>query len=548
MALGPRSLDGRTDDELPLSDTLSVPMKAWSKMTVAARISENTYVDSMSLMALSTRANDVDGVNQAMVGMGTDMNKQVIESVGLMTPEVQGAGRSDLITVVDLADGQDADEVFAAIDALRATGPGAGTGANASFRSLSQALREDEDSTLVVISVPGEHAAREAKSALQRDKHVMIFSDNVSLEDEIELKKTAHDKGLLVMGPDCGTAIINGKGLCFANAVRRGRIGVVAASGTGAQEVSVQIDALGGGISQLIGVGGRDLSADVGGIMMLDGLDVLAADEGTDVIVVLSKPPARSVKDAILERAARAGKPVVACFIGPSGSTGPLEQDGVTVVSTSRDAARTAVALDGTTLDGGSEVDLTGHDVASVRESFTSGQRYVRGLFCGGTVNDEVFYQLVAELDDVHSNVAGDPSTRLEPNGKSRAHSVVDFGSDEYTQGRPHPMIDPTVRAARLVEEAADPEVAVILLDFELGFGSNPDPVGAMLDAIEKAKATADEAQRPLEIIGYVLGTDGDSQNKARQTEQLHQAGVRTVSDVIELGALGAAYVREGRN
>jgi succinyl-CoA synthetase alpha subunit len=511
-----------------------------------ARIDRDTYVDSMSLMALSTKANELDGVEQAMIGMGTDLNKQVIESVGLMTPDIRDAGRSDLITVVDVAKGQDPGEVFAAIDELRAAGPGSNTDAATSFRSLDQALREDAYANLVVISVPGEYAAREAKRALQHDKHVMIFSDNVSLGDEIELKRTAHEKGLLVMGPDCGTAIVNGTGLCFANEVRRGRIGIVAASGTGSQEVSVQIDALGGGVSQLIGVGGRDLSEEVGGVMMLDGIDLLTADEGTDVIVVLSKPPAQPVQDAILERAVEAGKPFVACFIG-STRIDAAPQD-VSIVGTSLDAARTAVQLSGTPVSDEPELDLAAYEADSVRQSWSPGQRYVRGLFCGGTVNDEVYYQLEAQLDGVHSNVAGDPATRLESGGKSREHSVIDFGSDEYTQGRPHPMIDPTLRAARLVEESADPEVAVILLDFELGYGSNPDPVGAMLEAIEKAKTTAEQAQRPLEVIGYVLGTDGDPQNKASQTARLHHAGVRTVSNVIELGALAAAYLDAERN
>jgi succinyl-CoA synthetase alpha subunit len=500
----------------------------------------------MSLMALSTKANELDGVEQAMIGMGTDLNKQVIESVGLMTPEVHDAGRSDLITVVDFAEEQASEAIFAAIEELLATGPGSGRDADASYRSLSQALREEVDASLVVISVSGEYAAREAKRALQHGKHVMIFSDNVSIDAEIELKKAAHDEGLLVMGPDCGTAIINGIGLCFANKVRRGRIGVVAASGTGSQEVSIQIDALGAGISQLIGVGGRDLSAEVGGVMMLDGIDLLAADGDTDVIVVLSKPPAQAVQDAILERAVESGKPFVACFIGSTEIAAAPE--GVSIVGTSLDAARAAVHLSGTLVPDEPDLDLAAYEVDSVRQSWAPGQRYVRGLFCGGTVNDEVFYQLVAQLDGVHSNVVGDPSTRLESDGKSREHSVIDFGSDEYTRGRPHPMIDPTVRATRLVEESADPEVAVILLDFELGYGSNPDPVGAMMEAIKRAKATAEQAQRPLEIIGYVLGTDGDSQNKASQIARLHQAGVRTVANVIELGALAAAYLHAERN
>src|SRR5690606_14776291 len=125
---------------------------------------------------------------------------------------------------------------------------------------------------------PGVYAAFEAFRALENNLNVMMFSDNVTVEDEIKLKDLAVKKDLLMMGPDCGTAIINGVGLCFANKIKRGPIGLVAASGTGLQEVTVLIDQFGGGISQAIGVGGRDLSKDVMGRMTLHAINALNAD------------------------------------------------------------------------------------------------------------------------------------------------------------------------------------------------------------------------------------------------------------------------------
>ena len=270
-------------------------------MPVQAIVKPNQYADSMSLMALSTRVNELPYVSQAMIGMGTDLNKQVIAEVGLSTPEVEAATTRDQIIVVQCETEQDCARALDQVEELRAQGvaPAEGT----AYRTTRAAMEAAAPGGLVVISVPGEYAADEARKALAGGRNVMLFSDNVALADEIELKRTAHERGLLVMGPDCGTAIINGVGLCFANAVDRGPVGVVAASGTGSQELSVQVHALGSGISQLVGVGGRDLSEDVGGLMMLDALALLGADPSTRVVILLSKPPAASVATTLIEAA-----------------------------------------------------------------------------------------------------------------------------------------------------------------------------------------------------------------------------------------------------
>lgn len=508
-------------------------------MPIQSKILHNTYVDSMSLMALSTKVNKLPVVEQAMVGMGTDMNKQVIENVGLMTQEIKTATKADLIIVVQSKNQEDLAAAFIAIEELRNQKVQESGDASQTYSSVNQAMREDDDSSLVIFSVPGEYVAAEAMKALEKDKHIMIFSDNVSVEDEISLKTYAHEKGLLVMGPDCGTAIINGVGLCFANKVRRGSIGIVAASGTGSQEVSSQVHNLGQGVSQLIGVGGRDLSEKVGGIMMSDGLNMLSADEDTQVVVLVSKPPAKSVQDKMIQQAAQAGKPVVICFIGANleGTKG-----NIIFARNTKDAALKAVgALTKSTSEENADAYLK--QLVKTNAPFAASQKYIRGLFAGGTICDEVFYTIKDHGNEVVSNVAGPVESRLQFGAKLQGNAMIDFGSDEYTQGRPHPMIDPTFRAAAIVEQAKDVEVAAILMDFELGFGSNENPVGVMIDSIKQAQAIASKDGRHLEVIAYVLGTDEDFQDKAKQLAYLNEAGVTVVNSAVDLGLIAVEYL-----
>ncbi|MDN5766955.1 MAG: acyl-CoA synthetase FdrA [Humibacillus sp.] len=500
----------------------------------------NKYSDSMSLMALSTKVNELPIVVSAMIGMGTDLNKQVIEEVGLSTPETEKATSRDQIVVVQCATEADCDTAIEQVETLRSQG--AVAAAETSYRTSRQAYAQEPDASLAIISVPGQYAADEARTALSAGRNVLVFSDNVTVEDELDIKRQAHDAGLLVMGPDCGTAIINGTGLCFANAVSRGSIGVVAASGTGSQELSVRIDALGSGISQLVGVGGRDLSEAIGGIMMLDAMRMLAADPQTSVVVLLSKPPAAVVAERVLEAAAALSKPVVVCFIGAPAPSDALTN--VTFTATSRDAALAAVAL-----QTGEPVRTVAPsfdvDTAAVRAEWHAGQSDIRGLFCGGTVCDEVFHVLKGQFPDrTRSNVAKDPAFQLAQGAASTGHVLIDLGADEYTQGRPHPMIDPTIRNAEIVKAASDPATAVIVLDVELGFGSHPDPAGAAVPAISEARKIAADAGRPLEFVAYVLGTDRDPQNKSAQVTKLTDLGVRVVDDVIELATLSLEMTR----
>ncbi len=513
-------------------------------MTRYIDIRKNTYLDSVSLMSMSTKANAVDGVAQALLGMATPMNKEVLLNVGVQDPAIDAAKPSDLMIVIDAADDLIDAAIQAVDDILARKNASAGDAAEIRYRTLDGAFEEVPDSNLVLISVNGAFAAREARKALVAGKHVMIFSDNVSVEDEIELKALAHEKGLLLMGPDCGTAIINGTGLAFANAVRRGSIGIVGASGTGSQEISVRVHDFGGGISQLIGTGGRDLSAEVGGVMMIDGINALAADPGTEVIVIVSKPPAEEVADRVLAVAAESGKPVVVCFLGsPRTESG---YDNVQLVSGTKPAALAAVLATGVDE---STLDLHALNIPLVEEirgKLAPEQQYVRGLFCGGTLCDEAMFAALATFDNVYSNIQQDPAYRLGATDVSKEHTYLDLGDDDFTNGRPHPMIDPTLRLQRLAHEADDPEVGVIAMDFIVGFGSHEDPVGVTIPAITEAKAKAAARGQHLEILGYVLGTDLDSPAVAEQVAQLEAAGVTIASSSTNLGLLAREFVAKG--
>ncbi|MEV0698089.1 acyl-CoA synthetase FdrA [Saccharopolyspora sp. NPDC050389] len=513
-------------------------------MTVTAVIKENTYFDSVSLMSISTKANQIDGVEQAFVAMATEMNKGVLKNLDLLTPELAAAGNGDLMIVAVTAEGVDTDGVIGQIEDLLTRKAPAGGQAAITYRTIASAAAGEPNANLAVLAVNGAYAAREARKALENDLHVLMFSDNVSVEDEIELKTLAHEKGLLMMGPDCGTAIINNVGLCFANAVRPGTIGIVAASGTGSQEVSVRIHALGGGISQLIGTGGRDLSAEVGGIMMIDGIRALAQDPQTEAIVLVSKPPAPEVEKKGLAEIATAGKPVVVYFIG--GSEQAVTAAGGHFASSSQDAALQAVRLSAVPDAVVPELDTA--RVAEVRGKLGSDQRFVRGLFCGGTLCDESMYALLDDGEEVFSNIQKNADFVLRAADTSTGHTFLDFGDDEFTNGRPHPMIDPSLRLERLVREAADPTVAAIVMDFVLGFGSHEDPVGVTLPAIAEAKRIAADAGRHLEIVGYVLGTDIDTPSLAAQVAALEAAGVTVTRSSTETGQFARAIIRKDAN
>ena len=497
-------------------------------MTTLTKVIRNCYRDSLSLMQLSAGVAETSGVEASALVMATDGNLALLRDTGLLTGDA-GAGAADVLVVIRGQDTRILEQALAVLDEeLHRNPPAARAGGNAADvrpRSLVMSL-EAASASLALISVPGEYAAAEALKALRLGLHVMLFSADVAEADEVALKQYAGANDLLVMGPDCGTAIINGVPLGFANVVRRGDIGCVGAAGTGLQEVTTLIHRHGGGVSQVIGTGGRDLSRAVGGLSTLQALDALAQDPATRVIVVVSKPPEAEVAARILEQAGRAGKPVVVNFLAAARPTEPVP--GTVSAQTLEEAARRAVALsrgvpfspdappeDRVRPDG----RLT--DTSPPR---APGQRFIRGLYSGGSLAAEAVLLMQERVGPVYSNTSMPPS--LDDIWKSQGHSVVDLGDARLTRGRPHPMIDPRLRGERILREAADPEVAVVLLDVVLGYGAHYDPAGALTPVIRKARQAAEQAGRQLLFVASVCGTTEDPQNASRQESSLADAGV----------------------
>jgi FdrA protein len=498
-------------------------------------IRRGTYYDSIVLMQLQANLAQLPQVLNVGVMMGTEANKDLLAQSNLLSAEAKAAAPDDLIIAIGGQDEAAAAAALGQVDALLARRKRAVEGMEYLPQSIEAAARMLPDAGWVLISVPGRYAAGVARESLRFDKHVFLYSDNVSLEDEISLKQTAAEKGLLVMGPDCGTAIINGVGLGFANRVRRGSIGLVGASGTGLQQVTVRIHQLGGGISHALGTGGRDLSESVGAVTARQGLDLLSRDPDTKIIVLISKPPAASVADDLLRVARASGKPVVVNFIG---YTPPAHLSGDSCLHFAASLDRTAdlaVELANTSASVRSD-----NSAAAPQVGFASGQRYLRGLFSGGTLAYEAMLLLQDYLPAVYSNAPLNKNHRLKNSLVSQAHTIVDLGEDEFTVGRLHPMMDNTLRLQRLAQEAADPDVAVILLDVVLGYGAHPDPAGELAPAVAQALSQAKAAGRQLEVVTLVSGTNEDPQDMAAQIEQLKAAGARVeTSNELAVGYAG---------
>ncbi|MCB0211361.1 MAG: acyl-CoA synthetase FdrA [Anaerolineae bacterium] len=483
-------------------------------------VRRGTYYDSVVLMQLQLALSQLPGVRNAGVMMGTEANKELLDQSNLLTAEAKAALLDDLIIAIEGDDEATAGSALAQVDSLLTRRRSAAADQDYLPQSLDAATKALPEANWVLISVPGRYAAGVARDSLAQGKHVFLYSDNVSLEDEISLKQSAAAKGLLVMGPDCGTAIINGVGLGFANGVRRGPIGVVGASGTGLQQVTARIHQLGGGITHAIGTGGRDLSEPVGAITARQALDLLAGDEATQVIVLISKPPAAAVADDLLRVARATNKPVVVNFIGYQPPAHLQQDEQLHFVSTLDGTAELAVKL--------AESPLVERPVTQPASlPFAPEQRYLRGLFSGGTLAYEALLLLQDYLPQVFSNAPLNKKAKLANSLTSQAHTIVDLGEDEFTVGRLHPMMDNTLRLQRLAQEAADPEVAVLLLDVVLGYGAHPDPAGEIAPVVKKAKAKAEAEGRFLEVVAMVAGTDEDPQDMAAQIEQLEQAGAR---------------------
>ncbi len=492
-----------------------------------SEVRPGAYADSIVLMQLQGALAKLPGVLDAGVVMGTPANLDLLAANGLLADELAGVRPDDLVLVVRAESAAAAAAALAEADGLMER-PGATAGDEFRPRSLASAAKLMPEAGWVLVSVPGRYAAVVAREALALGRHVFLYSDNVSLEDERALKQTAGAEGLLVLGPDCGTAAVGGVGLGFANRTRRGGIGLVGASGTGLQAVAARIHAAGGGVSHVIGTGGRDLAAEIGGVTARQGLDLLARDPETAAIVLVSKPPAPAVATRVLAAARAAGKPVVVCFLGqppPARRLGSLWF-----------AAGLTEAAD-LALERAQERALEASAEGDGRVAAAGGRGALRGLFAGGTLAYEALRTLSAVVSPLASNVSFPGVEPLPDPSRSRGHTVLDLGADAFTVGRPHPMIDQDLRLRRLRREAADPETGLIVLDVVLGEGAHADPAAELGPAISEALAGRDD----LEIAALVVGTDEDPQDLAAQRERLEAAGARVFGDL----AAGLAWIAE---
>ena len=486
-------------------------------------IRQDQYYDSVFLMGVNSRLSKAAGVRQSAVLMGSQANKALLADIGIRARAIDEASANDLVIAVVADDEQAVDVALKGVDAaLLAVETGT---TRSEVHTLEDGLRRQPGANLAVLTIPGEYVYPEARKALEAGLHLFIFSSNVPLDQERELKRLAADRGLLVMGPDCGTSIVGGVGIGFANAVRRGAIGVIGPAGTGLQEFTCQVHHAGGGISHAIGTGSHDLSDDIGGVTTLSALEALERDPSTKVIAIVAKPGGERTREVLTSRLQACSKPVVACLLGMTDrEPGPGLEWSATIDAAALTAVercampvpRPASAL--TMTDPGLGLQDDRRRAAS--------QRYLRGLFAGGTFCYQSQQILSRAGLKVLSNAPLSEERRLQDPTQSVGHSMIDMGDDAHTRGRLHPMIDATLRAQRIVEESLDPEVAILLLDFILGTNAAPDPVADIVGAIVEGRRLRPQEAGEVTVVASICGTEGDPQDLSRVAQALIDAGV----------------------
>ncbi|MRR29374.1 acyl-CoA synthetase FdrA, partial [bacterium] len=500
-------------------------------MTVKTLVKRSEYHDSVSLMLAARELSKLKGVRDASVMMATEANKSIMAEAGLLTDEARTATPNDLLIAVSAEDDTLANAALQMAEGLLKQKTTRSERGEYKPRTIHSAMASHAAANVSIISVAGRYAADEAWDALSHGLHVLLFSDNVTLEDEIKLKTYARDHGLLLMGPGAGTTILNNVALGFANVLPRGPVGIVSAAGTGLQEVSTLLARRGVGITQGIGTGGRDLKKEVGGIMMLEAIKALQQDPETSVLALISKPPAGEVVEIIIDQVSTGSKPTIICFLG--GNMDALS--GIPNVIPARTLYECALLTARVVHSehGDFKTILYAENAAlkklgkALRNQLHPDQLYLRGLFSGGTLCYEAQVIWKDLLDSpVHSNAPLPGGSSLPDSTKSLQHTAVDLGEEEFTVGRPHPMIDNDLRIRRLLQEAHDPQVAVIMLDVVLGYGAHPDPASELSDAIEEARKIRRAEKRDLLVVASVTGTEEDPQCLSRTTSTLERAGV----------------------
>ena len=508
-------------------------------MELFARIEKGKYIDSLETLFSATVFNEQPGIETGNIGMATDSFKDISKELGLLTDEIAALSEGDYV-IVAKAESKEAFE--AAIRATEAVVKKSSESKNdISYGSPAEAVRANPHANLCQISVPGEYALEEVKKALDAGLHCCVFSNNVTLKDEREMKELALSKGLLCMGPDCGVANINGAALVLSSINARGPFGIVGASGCGIQHVAAILHEAGSGVSQTIGTGGNDLKAEVGGLMMLAGIDVLEADTETKYIVLIARKSADNVKPKLLDRIQKCTKPCIVFFMDCTKEQ--IEALGAIYAENLDDCAAKCLSLIGKECRFETDEELWKMASEAVR-GMNKTQKYVRGAFSGGTYMDEAMHTMEPLIGDIYSNAPLRKDLRLKDSYVSLKNTCVDYGEEEFTLGRPHPAIDASIRRPAILREASDPETAVILLDFILTPPGHPDPAGYVTGDIRAAKKMAEQRGGSLAVVASVLGTTADFQNIDEQKKTLRDAGVYCVSTNCRAAKLAGMIVK----
>ena len=505
------------------------------------RVLRNQYYDSVALMLAAKKLKQEEHVVDAAYMMGTDINKTMLKAGNMLDEEGETARADDLI--ISIKCDADIPQILDLAEDFLSAKKKPEEGGNDKEKTLRRSIHEHPEVNMAVISLAGPYASREAREALASGLHVLLFSDNVSLEDEINLKEFAVQRDLLLMGPGAGTAIINGVGLGFANKVPHGEIGIVSAAGTGLQEVSTLLAKFGSGISQAIGTGGRDLSKDVGGLMFSSSIDALQSDPKTKIIVLISKPPDAQIVQMLLAKINKTQKPIVLCLLGAK----PPEKTNENLYFT-RTLEECALVAHG--INTASQVEISRiieqedtrllQQIHGLRNRFSPDQKYIRALYSGGTLCYEaqvIWKEMLPEV--IHSNAPLIKENQLSDVSICTGHCILDLGEEEFTVGHPHPMIDNELRLRRMFREAADPTTAVILFDVVLGYGAHPNPAEELSEAIERIQL---KNPNILWIVS-VVGTEGDPQNLSKSISHLQNAGVVVCKSNAQAARLTANIV-----
>lgn len=509
-------------------------------MELYTKLFKGKYMDSLETLYRSSMLSQQEGIEHGFVGMANEAFKLVLSQYGYYTETLKQAHDEDLVMVATAVSQEAFDQALEAVDAIVEKSQGGGS-KKQSYYDLSEAVKTNPKAKLCSIAVPGEYALEEVKRALNMGLHCVVFSNNVPLEQEREMKELAREKGLLCMGPDCGVANINGAALVLASINNRGPFGICGASGTGIQHVAAILHEADSGVSQTIGTGGNDLKEPVGGIMMLMGIDALEQDPETEYIILISRKPADSVLQKVLSRIKQCRKPVVVLFMGCDKQQ--IEANGGIWAENLDDCGQKALALIGKSFSFESPSQLQSMAKQAV-VSMGNKQKYIRAAFSGGTYMDEAMQTLTPAVGKIWSNKPLEGGYKLPLGEKSREHCCIDYGEEEYTLGRPHPAIDAGIRKPAILSEAMDPETAVLLLDFILTPPGHPDPTGYVLEDIKKAQQLATDRGDKLVCIASVLGTHGDLQDIDKQKRQLEEAGVLVCSTNYRASLLAAEIVK----